>query len=376
MREPPLIALIGRPNVGKSTLFNRLVGRRQAITASAPGTTRDRHFGVMNQHDHFWTVVDTAGVPQHDTESPLTPELQENIDAQVEIAIEEAELVALITDVTAGIHPTETWLVKQLRRHSKPTIILANKADNAALDIQAHSFAALGVQDIFPVSAIHNRGISDFANYLLTHYPSPHSIKPAPRPRVAIIGRPNVGKSALLNQIIGRTRAVVSAEAGTTRDVIAATAQLPDGTTLDLIDTAGIQRRGRVTPGAEKYALFRTLRAINQADAVILLLTIEEAPARGDAHAAMYAQESGKAIIVAINKTDLAIEPILRLPAPTRLARAERFLKRFPFLQRLPARFISALNGDGVAEMLQDLVKLLKASSHTPESKRAETVAS
>lgn len=358
MTPRPMIALVGRPNVGKSTVFNRLIGYRQAITSPTPGTTRDRHFGVASWFGNSWTVIDTAGVVFGEDEDLIEQQnLQAAMEEQVDVAIEEATLVALVVDTKSGIHPTEQLLINILRKHNKPVVILANKSDNHAFVTQSQQFLELGIEHIFPVSAIHGSGMGDFVDYLIAHYPSPTENNTVRMPRVTIIGRPNVGKSTLINQIMGEDRMVVSDVPGTTRDSIANEVTLEDGTHFVFVDTAGIRRRGQIEQGVEKYSLFRTLKAINQSDIVIQILTIEEAPTRGDAHVAMYAQEANKTILLVLNKADLAIEQIFKLKDNERKRLSEKFLKRFAFMQRMPIFFTSAQTGQGV----KDLMGALKA---------------
>lgn len=369
MQNRPIIALIGRPNVGKSTLFNRLIGRRQAITSAMPGTTRDRHFGVMKWFGQSWTVIDTAGILMEEDEHELEQhQLQEAMEEQVDVAIEEASLVALVVDVKEGLHPIERTLLNILRKHQKPVVLLGNKSDNQAIATQAEAFRELGIETIFPVSAIHGSGVGVFVDWLMDHYPSPAEAEEAQRlPRVTIIGRPNVGKSTLINQIIGDERMIVSDVPGTTRDSIASEVALDEDTHFVFVDTAGIRRRGRIEQGIEKYSLFRTLRAINQSDIVIQVLTIEEAPTRGDAHVAMYAQEAGKKLILVLNKTDLAVQKIAKLTPNERRRLGEKFLKRFPFLQRLPLYFTSAETGEGVKDLLEALKKMIQEQASSQE---------
>ncbi len=360
MNTRPIVALVGRPNVGKSTLFNRLIGRRQAITSHLPGTTRDRHFGVMRWFGQSWTLIDTAGLLLEEKEDNLTPrELQQAMEEQVEVAVEEASIIAVVVDVKEGLHPTDKVLVNLLRKKDKPLVILANKADNQTSRIATDIFQSLGIEPIFPVSGVHGTGVGDFVDYLQAQFPAPDESGPH-IPRVTIIGRPNVGKSTLLNQLLGEERVIVSDIPGTTRDTIAEEVTLPSGEKFVFIDTAGIRRRGKIESGVESFSMFRTIKAMNASDIVVLLLTIEEPPTRGDAHVAMYAMEAKKNIILGLNKADLAIEPIFKLPLPKRKILGLRFLKRFAFLQRLPFCFVSAQTGAGVSDLCQLLSLAIK----------------
>jgi GTPase len=358
MDNRPIVALIGRPNVGKSTLFNRLLGRREAITSFKAGTTRDRHFGVMHWYGHSWSLVDTAGLLLEDDETELsTKALQNAIDEQIMLAIDEADLLAFVVDIQDGLHPHDRRIMEQLRKQPKPVVVLANKADNQSLHLAAESFHQLGVKELFPVSAIHGRGLSDVVEYMVDHIPSPdaalNSVKTVPT--ISFIGRPNVGKSTLINRILGQKRLVVSEVPGTTRDSIKVDIQTESGKHFHMIDTAGIRRRGRVEDGIEKFSLFRTLRTINESDIVVLLLTIEEVPTRGDAHVAMYALEAKKKLIVALNKADLARDDIFKMNDHKQHNLGQRYLKRFAFLQRLPYVFVSGQTGQGLDNLWQTI---------------------
>jgi GTP-binding protein len=370
MTERPIIALVGRPNVGKSTIFNRLIGRRQAITSIHPGTTRDRHFGVMQWYQHAWTVVDTAGVLLGEEEDNLEQrDLQQAMEDQVAVAIAEATIIALVVDVKQGLHPLEQKLIDILRKHNKPLVVLANKADNQSLRTEALNFAALGVDHIFPVSGVHGSGFGDFIEFLIQAVPTEKTERSNRLPRVTFIGRPNVGKSTLTNQMLGSERMIVSDIPGTTRDTVASEVTFPSGTRFELADTAGIRRRGKIEPGIERFSLFRTLKSINYSDIVVQLLSIEEAPTRADAHITMYAQEANKEVILVLNKADLAADNIFKLKPNEQRSLGEKFLKRFPFMQRLPYYFVSAQTGEGVPDLMSALelrVKHVRPTAPVP----------
>lgn len=359
MTERPIIAIVGRPNVGKSTLFNRLVGRREAITSHVAGTTRDRHFGVMEWYGQSWTVVDTAGVLFGDESQIDHAGLQNAMEEQVALAIDEANLIAFVTDAKEGLQASDRAIMNSLRQSGKKVAVFVNKSDSPSLRSQSGEFHQLGVDDMFAVSAIHGSGIRDFVDWLMVELPAPTDQQKPVLPRITIIGRPNVGKSTLVNQLLGENRMVVSEVAGTTRDSIKAELSLSADRQVTLIDTAGLRRRGQIEAGIEKFSLFRTLRSINQADVVIILLTIEEMPTRGDAHVTTYALEAGKKVLLVFNKADLALEPVFKLSDREQLRLGEKFLKRFAFMQRLPHCFISANNGEGVKEMKKKLIEII-----------------
>lgn len=369
MTERPIIALVGRPNVGKSTIFNRLIGRRQAIVSVQPGTTRDRHFGVMQWYQQSWTVVDTAGVLLGEEEDNLEQrDLQSAMEEQVAVAIAEASIIALVVDVKQGLHPLEEKLISLLRKHDKPIVVLANKADNQNFRNEALNFAVLGVDTIFPVSAVHGSGFGDFIDYLIKELPTEKIEQTNRLRRVTFIGRPNVGKSTLTNQILGSERMIVSDIPGTTRDTVATEVTLPGGTKFELADTAGIRRRGKIEPGIERFSMFRTIKSINYSDIVIQLLSIEEAPTRADAHVTMYAQEAGKKVMLILNKADLAADDLFKLKPNEQRRLGEKFLKRFPFMQRLPFYFVSAQTGAGVKEFLAELEQLISPGKRVAQS--------
>lgn len=354
MQSRPIIALIGRPNVGKSTIFNRLIGRRQAITSFQAGTTRDRHFGMFEWLGHSWSIVDTAGIMIDDTASEQE-ELDLAIDEQIKVAIAEADVLCFVVDVKEGLHPEDKAIVNRLRKENKPLIVLVNKADNQAMRVAGEVFQQFGVQPIIPVSAVHGSGFGDLLDYLVENFPyKSEDVEPS-LPRISIIGRPNVGKSTLINQLLGEKRLVVSNVPGTTRDSIETTVTLPDGQQLLFVDTAGIRRRGKIEAGLEKFSLFRTLKTVNYSDIVLLVLTIEEAPTRGDAHVAMYAMEANKKIIVVLNKADLAYDNLFKQDNHKRHNVGQKFLRRFAFMQRMPFVFVSAETGQGVDDLIKEI---------------------
>jgi GTP-binding protein len=371
MESSPIIALVGRPNVGKSTVFNRLVGRREAITSEIAGTTRDRHFGVAKWYGHSWTLVDTAGLIFEDDPKTETQDVRKAMDEQVAIAIESADIIALVVDAKHGHEPDDDRIMESLRKGGKPVIVLANKADNPNVQAEAEAFRKLGAKEVFPVSAIHGRGMGDVAEYLTNHFPNPDQSAEPHLPSITFIGRPNVGKSSLINAILGEDRVIVSQTPGTTRDSIAAPAKLPNGQEFIFIDTAGIRRRGKIEKGVEQFSLFRTLRAINQSDIVVHILTIEEPPTRGDAHITAYALEAKKQVVLVLNKTDLAKDAIHQLTVQKKNNLAQRFLKRFAFMAKLPIVFVSALTEQGIPNLIEQLTKMVKADQAQQTRRRS-----
>jgi GTP-binding protein len=294
-----IVALVGRPNVGKSTLFNRLVGDPIAVVEDLPGTTRDRNYGDLEWAGRVCTLVDTGGIE----ESPATP-LGALIRDQAKRAIAEADQVVLCLDAREGLTTDDYAAARILRESGKPTVIAATKSDTPARRLNANEFHALGFGDVIPVSALHGLGTGDLLDWIVSQSPPEGDASELDEPRFAIAGRPNVGKSSLLNAIVGDQRAIVSSEPGTTRDAIDSTIQ-HEGRTITLVDTAGMRRRGKVSVGVEKYSVMRTLRAINRADVVLLIIDASEGVTAQDAHLAGYVRQSGRGCVLVVNKWDL-----------------------------------------------------------------------
>ncbi|MXY47068.1 MAG: ribosome biogenesis GTPase Der [Chloroflexi bacterium] len=338
----PLVAIVGRPNVGKSTLFNRLVGNRLAIVSDVAGTTRDRVMTETIWADHAFILVDTGGLD-------LFPEtdMWQQVKGQIELAIEDADVIVFAVDAATGIMPADVDVADALRRTEKPIELAANKADNDRLATAAAEFYELGIGEPIPVSAFHNRGTDDLMEQVVANFPdAPAFLEPEADLKLAIVGRPNVGKSMLLNAIAGEKRAIVSDIPGTTRDSLDSLMQFDDWSVL-LIDTAGIRRRGRVESGIERYSVLRTVRAISRADVAILLLDATELASAQDSHIAKYILDEFKGIILAVNKWDLADD--------MELSQAQALVQvrdRFRFASYAPICFTSALNGTGIANLL------------------------
>ncbi len=297
----PLVAIVGRPNTGKSTLLNRIVKRPVAITEDLPGTTRDRNMADVNWRGVEFTLVDTGGL-----EVEPSSTIAKGVKAQVENAIREADGIICVVDTIDGVTPADMEIADLLRRANKPVLVAANKADNPKREMEALEFYEMGLGDPMPVSAHHGRGIAELLDKIVEILPKQVAMTKviAESIKVAIVGRPNVGKSMLLNALIGEERAIVDEKPGTTRD---ATDTLFDfnGQSVLLIDTAGIRRRGKVKAGVERYSIIRTFRAIDRADVVLLVLDATEMVTTQDTHIAGYIQEAAKGIIIIINKWDL-----------------------------------------------------------------------
>ena len=382
----PVVALVGRPNVGKSTLFNRLAGERLAVTDSQPGTTRDRLIAEAEWNGLAFDLVDTGGVDPDGGEGELLGQVR----AQAELAVQEADAILFLVDGESGVSPVDHELAKVLRRHQTtengkprpPILLVVNKADNRPRREQAVEFFELGMGDPIPISALHGTGCGDLLDRLTATFDQ-SGAEPAveAQVKIAIVGRPNVGKSSLLNRLLGEERVIVSPIPGTTRDAID-TALMFQGTPLTLIDTAGIRRRGRVLPGVEKYSVLRAVRAIERADVALLLIDAPEGVTAQDAHIAGIILEKWKSCLLLINKWDA-------VPAKARSqpAFAEQTRAQLKFLDFVPVRFISALHGTGVADILPlalqvqqerlrriptaELIQILESAqqAHAPPSK-------
>ena len=282
----PIVAIVGRPNVGKSTLFNRLVGQRLAITAEEPGTTRDRIMANVEWQGRRFSIVDTAGLEPNPDDSLVTAMM-----AQVRVAIDDADAIIFLTDVNDGITATDLDVADMLRRCGKPVLLAANKSDSPKRELGAAEFYRLGLGDPMPISAYHSHGIADLLDKVTSLLPP---APPEPEDeglRLAIVGRPNSGKSMLLNSLLGEERTVVSEVPGTTRDSIDTVMEYR-GERVTLIDTAGIKRRGRTEVGVEKFSAMRSMRAIDRADIALLLMDASDLLAAQDAHIGGYVLEA------------------------------------------------------------------------------------
>jgi GTP-binding protein len=297
----PIVAIVGRQNVGKSTLLNRLAGKRVAIVGNMPGTTRDRIFADVSWQDTSFTLVDTGGLEINPRST-----IARGIKGQVEVAIAEADVILFLVDTADGVVPSDLEIAQMLRGSSKPVVLAANKADNARLESEALEFYELGLGQPLAISAHHGRGTAELLDKVISLLPAPSTVETEEEiMKLAIVGRPNVGKSTLLNAILGEERAIVDETPGTTHDVVN-TALDFGGQNVILIDTAGIRRRGRWGVGVERYSVIRALRAIGEADIALLVLDATELVTAQDKHIAGYIQEAAKGVVLLVNKWDLA----------------------------------------------------------------------
>ena len=296
----PIVAIIGRQNAGKSTLLNRVAGKPLAIVQDLPGTTRDRIFASASWQGVEFTMVDTGGLEMEPRST-----IAQGVNAQIEAAMSGADVIISLVDVKDGVTPSDLEIADMLRRINKPTLLVANKADNSKLENEAVEFYELGLGEPLPISAYHGRGIAELLDRIISLLPPPPPVEAEPEAmKVAIVGRPNVGKSMLLNTLVGDKRAIVDDSPGTTRDAIDTLFDF-DGQSVLLIDTAGIRRRGRVEVGVERYSVIRALRAIDRADIALLVLDATELVTAQDTHIAGYIQQATKGIVLIVNKWDL-----------------------------------------------------------------------
>src|SRR5260370_33990308 len=370
----PLVAIVGRPNVGKSTFFNRMIGERVAIVEDRPGTTRDRIYGDTDWNGRDFTLIDTGGL-ELGTDIPVGQvglngqpgDIMKRVQAQAQLAIEEADVIVFMVDARTGVTVADEELAEMLRRTNKPVILAANKADNAARRLDAVEFYTLGLGEPITVSSIQGTGTGDLLDVIVDALP-PEEERPEEEEededvvRVAIVGRPNVGKSSLLNAILGFQRSIVSDVPGTTRDAIDIEMEF-EGKKVILIDTAGIRRRGRIGPGVEKYSVIRASRAIERCDVALLLIDASEGLAAQDTHIAGEIHEKAKGVVVVVNKWDLAQAQRRsaredRLPEPDEeIATAERYrtiiAEGLKFIPYAPIIFTSAKTGYHVQSLLE-----------------------
>ena len=348
MSGAPTVAIIGRPNVGKSTLFNRLIGGRDAIVDARPGVTRDRHFGAAEWNGRRFWLVDTGGmVPGADDQ------LNRAIRTQVEAAVAASDVVLFLVDVEEGVHPADLEVAQYLRKARRPVILVANKADQLPNDTRHLVFYELGLGDPFPVSAAVGKSSGDLLDRVVELLPAAPEVSEEAEIHVAVVGRPNVGKSSLVNRLLGEERLVVADDPGTTRDAID-TPLSYQGRTLVFIDTAGLRKRSKVEDDIEFYSTLRTSRAIERADVCVLVVDAKDGMHVQDLKIANDAWEQGAAIIVAVNKWDLIEEKETNTAARGQ----QEVEERAPFLQFIPFLYLSAKTGQRVPKLLELILEV------------------
>ncbi|WP_298036837.1 ribosome biogenesis GTPase Der [uncultured Desulfuromonas sp.] len=355
-----IVAIVGRPNVGKSTLFNRILGRRRAIVEDFPGVTRDRNYAEVTRFESPFTLIDTGGF------EPVSQErLLVQMREQSQLAVEDADVILFVMDGKEGLTPSDEEVAQLLRQAEKPVLFVVNKVDGEKQELGVAEFYGLGVDQIFSISAEHGRGIGDLIEALLRLLPKGQ----APRDRneevrLAIVGRPNVGKSSLVNRMVGYERVVANAAAGTTRDSID-TPFTYNGKPYLLIDTAGIRRKGRVSQRLEKYSVIQALKAMDRAHVVLVVIDAEEGVTDQDLTVAGYAHEKGRAVVLLVNKWDL-----VEKDQNTMGEFVERLRLAFKFLPTSPILFVSALSGQRVSKTM-NLVERVAAEHNRKVSTSA-----
>jgi len=349
----PTVAIIGRPNVGKSTPFNRILGKKTAIVDDVPGVTRDRNYAEANYRNRPFRLVDTGGLEPSASEGMMAL-----IKRQSELAIAEADILVLLMDGRTGVMPQDLEVVRLLRGTTKPLFIAVNKVDTPKVETLVADFYQLGVEQLYPISAEHGLGVAELLDAMYAVLPSSDEASaPAAMPRIAIVGRPNVGKSTLLNAVLGEDRAVVSDVPGTTRDAIDSLVAYDDRRYL-LTDTAGIRRRGKIDRGIEGYSVVRALRAIGRSDVAVLLLDAQEGITEQDTKIAGIVIRQGRACILLVNKWDL------RQGDAQAHQKFEKDLKRrFPFLAWAPVLFGAAVKPDSVRRLFPIIDQVYKSYS-------------
>jgi GTP-binding protein len=348
----PLIAIVGRPNIGKSTLFNRLIGQRRSIVTDEPGITRDRIYGTVSWHGRSYEIVDTGGiVPGEESEIPV------RIFEQAKIAIDSASLIFLIVDGRTSITAPDQELARLLRRTGKTIFLVVNKIDSAKQTGETSEFYRLGIDHVFPISAEHGRGITELLDEVAISIPAAEEEDDQSQSeiRVAIIGRPNVGKSTLLNKLVGQERAMVSPIAGTTRDAVDSVVH-HDDLTIRFVDTAGIRRKGKTELKAEKLSVVMARRHLERSDVAILVIDGIEGVTALDAHIGGYAHEAGRSVIIAVNKWD-AVQKTHRVTADYET----QIREKLKFLSFAPIVFISAKTGQRVQKLYGTINEVHKA---------------
>jgi len=361
-----LVAIVGRPNVGKSTLFNRLIGERRAILSDVPGTTRDVLFGDVTWNDFIFGVADTAGLePDNDTV------MAQDILLQTKSAIESADLIYFMVNAAEGLLPDDRTAAEMIRKSGKPAILLINKTDQKIAADNVYDFHQLGFTNTFETAGTSGKGTGDVLDETVLKLKEIEAANPRPELaadesqliRVAIVGRPNVGKSTLFNKLVGKKRSIVSDEAGTTRDTVNETIK-HENYTIEFIDTAGLRRRGKVEWGIEKYGSLRMIKAIQSADLCMMIMESDEGVIAQDAHIMQSILQADRSPILIVNKWDL-IEKTHRITADY-----ETYLQeKYKFAKWIPVMFISALTGQRVNKIIDNIIKVWQTRNVTlPET--------
>jgi len=346
----PIVAIVGRPNVGKSTLFNRLIGRRKAIVDDMPGVTRDRNYGQVDRFDIPFTLIDTGGF-EPVSEDRLLQQMRE----QSQLAMEEADVILFVMDAREGLTPADREVAEMLRRVDKPVFYLLNKVEGEKQEAEAGDFYALGVDRLFTISAEHNRGVDDLMDEVVAAFPrGALAEEEEDITRIAVVGRPNVGKSSLVNRLLGFERVVANPVPGTTRDSVDTYFTCNKKRFL-LIDTAGIRRKGRISLKIEKYSAVDALRSLDRADVALLVLNAEDGITEQDARIAGYACEAGRACVIVVNKWDIPKKDNATVGKFMDLVRTD-----LAHLSYAPVLFVSALSGQRTGKIMSAVEDVMR----------------
>lgn len=344
----PTVAVVGRPNVGKSTLFNRIAGERISIVDDQSGVTRDRIYAHGEWLGKHFNMIDTGGIEMSD--QPLLTQIRQ----QAELAINEADVIIMVTNVENGVTSEDEAVARILYRSKKPVLLAVNKVDNPERRADTYAFYSLGLGDPYPVSSVHGIGVGDLLDAVIKKFPESADNQADDTLHFSFIGRPNVGKSSLVNAILGRNRVIVSNVAGTTRDAINTQFVGADGQKFTMVDTAGIRKKGKIYENTERYALMRSMRAIDDSDVVLVVLNAEEGIRDLDKHVAGYAHEAGRGVIIVVNKWDTMKQRDQKTMTDfTNLIRQE-----FQYLSYAPIVFVSAKTGqrlDQLPKMVEEV---------------------
>ena len=340
----PIVAVVGRPNVGKSTLFNKLIGQRLAIVEDTPGVTRDRIFGECEWQNREFLLVDTGGIDPNEADGILA-----HIRQQAQVAIDAADCIVMVTDINAGVTAQDRDVAALLMRSGKPVVLAVNKCDKVGEPpMELYDFYSLGLGEIFPVSSVHGHGTGDLLDAVCAHLPdADESAEEDERITVAVIGRPNVGKSSLVNFILGEERMIVANEAGTTRDAIDSEVENKYGKFI-FTDTAGLRKKGKVEDGVERFSVLRSLAAVERSRVCVIMIDATEGFTEQDSKVAGFAHEQGKACIIAVNKWD-AVEK----DDKTMDVMRKKLMNDFSFMSYAPIIFISAKTGQRVDRLFE-----------------------
>ena len=354
----PVVAIVGQPNVGKSTLFNRIINQRLAIVEDKPGVTRDRNYAQAEWLGHKFDLIDTGGITWENSN------IEEEIRAQAEIAIEEADVIIFLTNVANHVTNLDERIAQMLYQTKKPVILAVNKADNPEQRMDIYDFYSLGFGDPIPVSSVHGTGIGDLLDQIVQSLPKDLEQNEQEQISFSVIGRPNVGKSSIVNRLVGEKRVIVNNEEGTTRDAVDTPFEI-DGTKFKIVDTAGIRRRGKVYEKTEKYSVMRAMGAIEHSDVVCLVLDASTGIREQDKHVAGYAHDAGRGIIIVVNKWDLPKKTSNSGKNFEQIIRTE-----FQYLDYAPILFVSAKTGQNLAK----IPELVRRVSHNQQQRIKSSV--